>query len=185
MHEFRNSVTGEFLDYGTLIAVTGLSHNSVRNRLREYEVVPTDPREFVKRCLDFPVLQDFKKSLVGAEYFTPEDATAGLTTKERLDELDIAIKEEKLRESRFKNDRQEGLYVLVEDVQLALDNFFISLKTNLEALPAQVAQSVMSSRTEHEAAAVMLESLKQFTRQIAENPIVIGDGKETDEEDAN
>lgn len=180
MHEFRNSVTGEFLDYGTLIAVTGLSHNSVRNRLREYEVVPSDAREFVKRCIDFPVLQDFKKSLVGAEHITPEDANADLTTKERLDELDIAIKEEKLRESRFKNDKQEGLYVLVEDVQLALDNFLISLKTNLEALPSQVVQPVMSSRTEHEAVEVMLDSLRQLTRQISENPIVIGDGKETE-----
>ena len=175
LHDFRDA-DGDIISYSILIAVTGLTQGALQNRLRVYDAPPTDLRAFVKNTLNFRIQREFEAAVSGAEHVSelePAKDTKG--TKAQLDELEIKIKEQKLRELQFKNERAEGKYVLLGDVQLSLDNFLIALRTNLEALPEQVAQAMMTCRTEHEAIQIMLEALQHLTREWSDNPIAVGD----------
>ena len=178
LHDFRDN-DGGIIQYTVLIAATGLTQGALQNRLRCYTEPPTDLRAFLKVCLEFPKQGDFENAISGAEFTSEiEEQKDTRSAKARLEELKIAIDQEKLRELQFKNEKTEGLHVLLSDVQLELDNFLIALRTNLEALPAQVAQAVMVCREEHEAIAIIMEALRHLTRGWAKNPIKIGDSHE-------
>ena len=175
LHDFRDD-NGEPIGYPVLIAATGLTRSAVANRLKVYGETQTDLRAFLQTALEFRTQREFAAAVEGAE-FTAELETEKevISAKATLDQLEIRIKEEKLRELEFKNEREEGKYVLLSDVQLALDNFLIGLRTNLESLPEQVVQSVMTCREEHEASEILLEALRHLTRDFANNPIAIGE----------
>lgn len=174
LHDFRDA-DGEIINYAVLIAATGLSQGALQNRLRCYDVPPTDLQSFLKAALEFRTQRAFEAAVSGAEYVSEiEEQKETKSTKAQLDELELRIKKEKLREIVFKNEKDEGKYVLLSDVQLSLDNFLIALRMNLEALPEQVAQSVMVCRDEHEAIEIILEALRHLTRGWTENPIRIG-----------
>ena len=175
LHDFRDS-KGETIPYTFLIAATGLTQGALQNRLRVYDEPPTDLQGFLRTALEHRTQKEFEQAILGAEFVAEvETQKETKSAKATLDELDIAIKQEKLRELSFKNERQEGKYVLLADVQLALDNFLIALRTNLEALPGQVAQAVMTCREEHEAIDIILEALQHLTREWSSNPITVGD----------
>lgn len=178
LHDFRDA-DGEIISYAVLVAATGLTQGAIQNRLRLYDDPPTDLQAFLKTALEFRTKREFEAAVTGAEYTAEvEEAKGTQTAKATLEELEIDIKREKLREITFKNERTEGKYVLLDDVQLALDNFLIALKTNLEALPETVAQSVMTCREEHEAIEIILEALRHLTRDFADDPIRVGEETE-------
>ena len=176
LHDFRTE-KGDIIKYDVLIAVTGLSQGAIQNRLKCFDEIPTDTRRFVKLANEFPTMKDFEAAVSGAEHVSEIKDTRSARVK--LEELKILIDEEKLREIKFKNEKTEGKHVLLSDVQLELDNFLIALKTNLEGLPAQVAQAVMVCREEHEAVDIILEALRHLTRGWSKNPIKIGVDNET------
>ena len=173
LHDFKDA-NGETIGYPTLIAVTGLTQSALQNRLRVYESPPTDIQAFVKTALEFRTHSEFVQAVKGAEFTEAQTTeTEKQSIKVQLDQVELQIKEQKLRQIAFENDKTEGKYALLSDVQLALDNFLITLKTNLEALPEQVAQSIMVCREEHEAIDVLLEALKNLTRDIGSKAIEI------------
>ena len=175
LHDFRDA-DGDIINYAVLIAATGLTQGAIQNRLRQYESPPSDLRAFLTLANQHRTLKEFTAAVSGAEFISEiEEQVDERSLKAQLDALELETKKEKLREIRFKNEKEEGKYVLLKDVQLALDNFLIALKTNLEALPESVAQSVMVCRDEHEAIEIILEALRHLTRGFAENPIQIGD----------
>ena len=51
--------------------------------------------------------------------------------KQRKEEAETQLVEEKLRQIRFKNEREEGQYLLTDEVQRELDGMLIRLQTNL------------------------------------------------------
>ena len=171
LHDFRTA-GGEPIQYAVLIAATGLTQGAIQNRLRVYDTPPTDLRAFLKVALEFPAMKDFTAIVGGAEHVSEvKDVKESKSTRAQLDNLKVAIDQEKLRELIFKNDRTEGKYVLLSDVQLELDNFLIALRTNLESIPSQVAQAVMVCREEHEAVEIILDALRNLTREWKKNPI--------------
>ena len=85
----------------------------------------------------------------------------------RAQEADTLIKEQKLREIKFKNERTEGKYGLVEDFQRALDGILIRLQTNLYATPDQSVDAVMTSRDRIEGKEIWLESLERHMKEAS------------------
>lgn len=173
-HDFKDT-DGNIITYAVLEAATGLTRSAIRNRLKCYEEPPDNLQSFLKDALEFRTQSQFAAAVAGAEFIEEIKKEDPQTTKAVLDELEIKLKKEKLREIEFKNERAEGKYVLLFDVQLALDNFLISLKTNLEAIPEQVIQSIMTCREESEGEEILFEALQHLTRDFASNPIKIGE----------
>ena len=87
--------------------------------------------------------------------------------QQREQEADTFYKEEKLRAIKFKNEREEGKYGLVEDFQRALDGILIRLQTNLYAGPEQNVDAVMTSRDRIEGKEIWMESLERHMREAA------------------
>lgn len=171
LHDFRDS-SKKTIPYTILTAVLDMSADAIRQWLMLYDSPPDNVHDFVSTVIKSANKRDFESAIKGglmasdvAEPDTDDDKNLS------IEELDRRIKEEKLREIVFKNERTEGKYVLQIDVQLALDNFLIALRTNLEALPDALAQTILSCRDESEAREIMLEAIANLTKDFADNPI--------------
>ena len=126
----------------------GESKEFVRQRLQTEGRIPDDLHEWLKTAL------------------MPEgERIAELQLREQ--EADTLIKEQKLREIKFKNERTEGKYGLVEDFQRALDGILIRLQTNLYATPDQSVDAVMTSRDRIEGKEIWLESLERHMKEAS------------------
>ena len=87
--------------------------------------------------------------------------------QQREQEADTFYKEEKLRAIKFKNEREEGKYGLVEDFQRELDGILIRLQTNLYATPPQIADAVRTSRDRIEVIEVIMEAFEHHMREAS------------------
>lgn len=171
LHDFRDN-DGGIIQYTVLIAATGLTQGALQNRLRCYDEPPTDLRAFLKVCLEFPKQSDFENAISGAEFTSEiEDVRESKSTRAQLDELKIAIDKEKLREIRFKNEREEGKWGLIDDFQRKMNEILIQLKTNLYGLPDQVLDSIMSSRDRNDAKEVLFDALEHHMRLFSTQEI--------------
>ena len=175
LHDFRTE-KGDIIKYDVLIAVTGLSQGAIQNRLKCFDTVQTDTRRFVKLANEFPTLKEFEAAVSGAEHVTEIKDTR--SAKARLEELKVLIDEEKLRKSALRMRKQRATRFTFR-CPVRIRQLPNSVETNLEGLPAQVAQAVMVCREEHEAVDIILEALRHLTRGWADNPIQIGVDNET------
>ena len=87
--------------------------------------------------------------------------------KQRKEDAETQLVEEKLRQIRFKNEREEGQYLLTDEVQRELDGMLIRLQTNLYAIPETVVDSIMSSRDRVEAKEILLSALEAHMRDVS------------------
>ena len=181
LHDFKDA-KGETIGYPILIAVTGLTQSAIQNRLRVYESAPTDVQSFVKNALEFRTQSEFTQAIKGAE-FTHEQTreTEKKSIKSQLDAIDLKIKEEKLRQAIFENEKREGKYARLTDVQLSLDRFLIALNTNLKALPERIVSQIRVCREDHEGIEILLEAFRHLTRDFANRPIKIRPSDSEDE----
>ena len=163
-HNFRDA-DGKHLTMKQISEMVGLSENTVRARLKEYNTPPTDIEVFL--------VKEAKKKADRRK------------VKTRLDALDIETKKEQLRALRFKNEKDEARYVLFSPVQLALDQTLNELRTELLALPEQVVPSIMDCRDEHEGSEILLESLRDHSRQFAKKNILIDEDVEKASHDSD
>ena len=152
---------GKSITYAVLCAVLNESDENIRQRLKQEKSVPGNLHEWVKKIL--------------------APGTQKIAELQKRQELaDTLIKEEKLREIRFKNEITEGNYGLVEDFQRELDGALIRLQTNLYSIPEAVVDAVMSSRDRIEAKQIVMDAMEHHMREISEWQIQISN--EEDEE---
>ena len=157
-HDFKDT-NGKSISYAVLRAILDESEEWVRTRLREESKVPDNLHKWVAKIL------------------SPGTKKIG-ELKERQERAETLIKEEKLREIRFKNERTEGQYLLAEDVQRELDGALIRLQTNLYSIPEQVVDSIMSSRDRVEAKQILEEALEHHMREVSDWQIELERGSE-------
>ena len=96
--------------------------------------------------------------------------------QQREQEADTLIKEQKLREIKFKNERTEGKYGLVEEFQREVDGILIRLQTNLYAIPEQVVDAIMTSRDRIEGKDIMMGALEHHMRDVSTWEIELAEG---------
>ena len=159
-HDFKDA-NGKSVSYAVLRAILDESEEWIRTRLRQEKKVPDNLHSWVKKILS-----------PGTKKITD--------LKERQERAETLIKEEKLREIRFKNERTEGQYLFAEDVQRELDGALIRLRTNLEAIPEVVADSMMTSRSREEAKQVLIEELERHMREVSNWQIELEAGEHGD-----
>ena len=147
-HDFRDA-KGKTIPYSFLAAVLGETERWIRTRLAQEKKIPTDVHAWVKRVL-----------APGTKKITE--------LKVKQEELDTAIKEEKLKEAQLKNDIAVGKYGLIEDFQRELDGALIRLQTNLYSIPEAVVDAMMTSRDRHEAKQILLDALEHHMREVSE-----------------
>ena len=96
--KFHNFIdlNGKSITYAAICAVPNESEEWVRTRLKQEKKVPGNVHQWIKKQL-----------APGTQKIT--------ALKQRQEEAETHIKEEKLREIRFKNELAEGKYGLVED----------------------------------------------------------------------
>ena len=87
--------------------------------------------------------------------------------QQREQEADTLIKEQKLREIKFKNERTEGKYGLVENFQREVDGILIRLQTNIYAIPDQIVDAVMTSRDRIEGKEIIMEAHERHMKEAA------------------
>lgn len=146
-HNFIDT-NGKSISYAVLCAVLNESEEWIRTRLKQEKKVPGNVHQWVKKILA-PGTQQI----------------AELTKRQELAET--LIKEEKLREIRFKNERTEGRYGLIDDFQRELDGMLIRLQTNLYAIPEQIVDAVMTSRDRVEAKQILIDALDHHMREVS------------------
>ena len=156
-HDFKDT-NGKSISYAVLRAILDESEEWIRTRLKQEKKVPDNLHTWVKKILS-----------PGTKQITD--------LKERQERAETLIKEEKLREIRFKNERTEGQYALVEDVQRELDSALIRLQTNLYAIPEQVVDAMMTSRDGVEAKQILIDALEHHMRGVSEWQIDLGNNE--------
>ena len=67
LHQFQDSA-GKDVKMAELVAVLGLSENSVRERLRCFAKPPSDLRQFVQYVHRYPQLADFRDAVKDLAY---------------------------------------------------------------------------------------------------------------------
>ena len=157
-HDFKDA-NGKSISYAVLRAILDESEEWIRSRLKQEKKVPDNLHTWVKKILS-----------PGTKKITD--------LKERQERAETLIKEEKLREIRFKNERTEGQYLFAEDVQRELDGALIRLQTNLYSIPEQVVDSIMSSRDRVEAKQILVEALEHHMREVSDWQIELESGSE-------
>ena len=146
-HDFRDA-KGKTIPYSVIAAALGESERWVRTRLAQEKKIPDDFCGWLKKIL--------------------APGTKKLTELQvRQEELETAIKEEKLREIQHKNEITEGKYGLIEDFQRELDGALIRLQTNLYAIPEQVVDAIMTCRSRTEGVEVLMEALEHHMRVVS------------------
>lgn len=153
-HNFTDT-KGKPISYAVLCAVLGESEEWVRTRLKQEKKVPENVHHWIKKILS-----------PGTKKIT--------ALKQRQEEAETLIKEEKLREIRFKNERTEGKYGRIDDFQRELDGMLIRLQTNLYSIPEQIIDALMTSRDRTEAKQIFIEALEHHMREISASQIQFG-----------
>ena len=146
-HDFKDA-NGKSISYAVLRAILDESEEWIRTRLRQEKKVPDNLHSWVRKILS-----------PGTKKITD--------LKERQERAETLIKEEKLREIRFKNERTEGQYALVEDFQREIDGALIRLQTNLYSIPEQVVDAMMTSRDRVEAKQILMDALEHHMREVS------------------
>ena len=146
-HEFKDS-KGKPIGYAVLEAALSQSEYYIREGLKQESKIPENFHIWLKKSL-MPETQDL------------------IALKQRKEEAETQLVEEKLRQIRFKNEREEGQYLLTDEVQRELDGMLIRLQTNLYAIPETVVDSIMSSRDRVEAKEILLSALEAHMRDVS------------------
>ena len=146
-HRFVDA-NGKPIALAVLAALLDLSEFWTREVLKQESKTPENFHQWAKKRL------------------APETQTL-VALKQRKDEAETGLVEEKLRQIRFKNEREEGQYLLADEVQRELDGMLIRLQTNLYAIPDTVVDSIMSSRDRVEAKDLLLSALEAHMRDVA------------------
>ena len=96
-HEFKDS-KGKPIGYAVLEAALDQSEYYIREGLKQESKTPDNLHEWLKKHLT-PGSQDL------------------VALKQRKEDAETQLVEEKLRQIRFKNEREEGQYLLTDEVQ--------------------------------------------------------------------
>lgn len=146
-HTFKDS-NGKPISLSVLAALLDQSEYWIRERLKQESKIPGNFHQWAKKSL------------------APETQNL-VELKKRKEEAETGLVEEKLRQIRFKNEREEGQYLPTDEVQRELDGMLIRLQTNLYAIPDTVVDSIMSSRDRVESKDILLSALESHMRDVS------------------